>query len=63
MIKALLCNSEYFGVVDSDVYFNNTGSKDICVYTATVVTRTLVNLSLYVYCRVITGVCLLCRTS
>jgi hypothetical protein len=39
-IKALLCNTEYYYIVDSGMYLNNTHRICCCFYTATVVTRT-----------------------
>jgi hypothetical protein len=42
---ALLCNSEYYYIVDSGMYLNNTHRICCCVYTATVVTRTRHNVT------------------
>ena len=38
-IKALLCNNEYFYVVDSDTWLNNAHKRHCCVSTATMVKR------------------------
>jgi hypothetical protein len=51
--KALLCNAQYFYIVDSDVWLNNTHIKHCCVSTATVVTRTHHNVTLHEHCLVL----------
>ena len=38
--KALLCNTQYFYTVDSDVYFSNAQGMHCCLATATMVTPT-----------------------
>jgi hypothetical protein len=44
-----LCNIKYFYIVYSDMYLKDTHRTHCCVSTATIVTRTCYNVTLYVY--------------
>jgi len=46
--KALLCNTQYFYTVDSDMYFSNAQGMFRCLATATMVTRKHYNITLSV---------------
>jgi hypothetical protein len=49
-IEALLCNTQYNYIVDSDVQLNNTHRMHCYVSTAAVVTRTRNSVILYAHC-------------
>lgn len=49
-IEALLCNSQYNYIFDSDVQLSNTQRMHCCVSTAAVVTRTCNSVILYAHC-------------
>ena len=46
-VKSLLCNIQYFYILDSGVFLNNTQKMHCFVSTTTMVTRTLRNVTLY----------------
>jgi len=47
-IETFLCNTQYFYIVDSDVYVNNT-HINLLIFIATVFTRTSDNVKFYVH--------------
>jgi hypothetical protein len=47
IIKAFMCNTQYFYTVDSYMYFNLMHRKQCCISTALTVTRTHHNVTLY----------------
>ena len=49
-IEALLCNTQYNYIVDSDVQLNNIHRIRCCVSTAPAVTRTRISVILHAHC-------------
>jgi len=50
VIRALLCSSQYFYIVGSDVWLSNTYRMHCCVLVTTMLTLTLHNVTLHLHC-------------